>query len=146
MEVHGIVGELLAKRGFSGEALEAFLDSSLKRLADASRLPGLSEAADCIIPFVREKRKIVVFGDYDCDGVCASAILALTFRRFIIVRSSTIRSRLITYPPLGSISWRFTPFIYIGCPFTRSRSPLISTCRNPTRCTIVSTLARLNAG
>lgn len=82
MEVHGIVGELLAKRGFSGEALEAFLDPSLKRLADASRLPGLSEAADCIIPFVREKRKIVVFGDYDCDGVCASAILALTFRRF----------------------------------------------------------------
>ena len=81
MEVHGIVEELLAKRGFSGDALEAFLDPSIKRLADASRLPGLRDAVDLIVPYVRAKRRIVVFGDYDCDGVCASAILALTFRR-----------------------------------------------------------------
>ena len=81
MGVHGIVEELLAKRGFEGEELAAFLDPSLKRLAAASDIPGLRAAADCIIPFVRERRRIVVFGDYDCDGVCAGAILAMTLKR-----------------------------------------------------------------
>ena len=72
-----IVEELLAKRGLSGEALEAFLEPSLKRLAKASEIPGLRSAAEVILPFVRDRRPVVVFGDYDCDGVCASAILVM---------------------------------------------------------------------
>ena len=79
--VHGIVENLLARRGLSGEAREAFLDPSLKRIAKAAELPGVSAAAEAILPFIRERRPIVVFGDYDCDGVCASAILAKTFRQ-----------------------------------------------------------------
>ena len=75
------VERLLAKRGLSGEALEAFLDPSLKRLACAQSLPGIPEAVDVIMPFVRDGRRVVVFGDYDCDGVCASAILVKTLRR-----------------------------------------------------------------
>ena len=81
MEKCSIVEELLAKRGLSGEALEAFLDPSLKRLAKASDIPGLRSAADVILPFVRDHRAIVVFGDYDCDGVCASAILVMALSR-----------------------------------------------------------------
>lgn len=76
-----IVEELLAKRGLSGEALEAFLDPSLKRLAKASEIPGLRSAAEVILPFVRDHRPVVVFGDYDCDGVCASAILVMALGR-----------------------------------------------------------------
>ena len=81
MEQCSIVEELLVKRGLSGEALEAFLDPSLKRLAKASDIPGLRSAADMILPFVRDHRAIVVFGDYDCDGVCASAILVMALSR-----------------------------------------------------------------
>ncbi len=77
----GIVEKLLALRGIEGERLEAFLDPSLKRLVCASALPGIAEAVDAVLPFVRDGRKIVVFGDYDCDGVCASAILVKTLRR-----------------------------------------------------------------
>ena len=81
MEKCSIVEELLAKRGLSGEALEAFLDPSLKRLAKASDIPGVRSAAEVILPFVRDRRAIVVFGDYDCDGVCASAILVMALSR-----------------------------------------------------------------
>lgn len=81
MEKCSIVEELLAKRGLSGEALEAFLDPSLKRLAKASDIPGLRLAAEVILPFVRDRRAIVVFGDYDCDGVCASVILVMALSR-----------------------------------------------------------------
>ena len=79
--VHGIVEKLLAKRGLSGTDLEGFLDPSLKRIARAAELPGVSAAAEAILPFICERRPIVVFGDYDCDGVCASAILVKTLRR-----------------------------------------------------------------
>ena len=80
-EVTGVVERLLAKRGLSGSALEEYLDPSLKRLAAAQSLPSVREAVDVILPFVRDGRQIVVFGDYDCDGVCASAILVKTLRR-----------------------------------------------------------------
>ena len=80
-DVQGIVGKLLAKRGLTGSDLEGFLDPSLKRIAKAAELPGVSAAAEAILPFMRERRPIVVFGDYDCDGVCASAILVKTLRR-----------------------------------------------------------------
>ena len=68
-------------RGLAGKDVESFLDPSLKRLVNAAQIPGLSAAADVIMPFVRDGRRIVVFGDYDCDGVCASAILVMALRR-----------------------------------------------------------------
>ncbi len=76
-----IVERLLERRGLSGAEREAFLDPSLKRLAPASALPCVSVAVDAILPFVRSGQRIVVFADYDCDGVCASAILVKTIRR-----------------------------------------------------------------
>ncbi|MBP5285706.1 MAG: DHH family phosphoesterase [Kiritimatiellae bacterium] len=70
---------ILARRGIAGEAaLDEFLDPSLSRLARPGDLPGISAAVDETIPFLASGRKIVVFGDYDCDGVCASAILVKT--------------------------------------------------------------------
>ena len=79
--MNGIVEKLLEKRGLSGAELEEFLDPSLKRLANAPELPGVREAVEAILPFVCAKRRIVVFGDYDCDGVCASAILVKALRK-----------------------------------------------------------------
>lgn len=76
-----IVEKLLERRGICGTAREPFLDPSLKRLAPAADLPGVGAAVEVVLPFVRARRPIVVFGDYDCDGVCASAILVKALRR-----------------------------------------------------------------
>ena len=72
---------ILASRGIEVEDLAAFLDPSVRRLASPDGLPGVAEAVRIILPFVRDRRKIVVYGDYDVDGVCASAILVSTLRR-----------------------------------------------------------------
>ena len=69
------VARVLAARGLSPNDLEAFLDPALSRLAEAASLPGVSAAVEVILPFIAARRKIVVFGDYDADGVCATAIL-----------------------------------------------------------------------
>lgn len=76
-----ILARLLAARGLTPDALESFLDPALARLACAADMPGIPKAVDVILPFVSARRKIVVFGDYDADGVCASAILVRTLRK-----------------------------------------------------------------
>ncbi len=75
-----IPARILASRGLSPDDLESFLDPALSRLADATSLPGVSDAVNTIIEFVASRKKIVVFGDYDADGVCATAILVRTIR------------------------------------------------------------------
>lgn len=81
MNLHPIVERLLELRGIGAEEREAYLDPSLARLARVDALPGVRESVEVILPFVRDGRKIVVYGDYDCDGVCASAILVSALRR-----------------------------------------------------------------
>ena len=43
-------------------------------------MPGAAEAADRIYAAVRERRKIVVYGDYDADGMTGTAILLSCLR------------------------------------------------------------------
>ena len=73
-----IVRRILEARGVTAAGLDAFLHPSLRDLAPPEGLPGLTEAADAVLAAVSAKKEIVVFGDYDCDGVCATAILVKT--------------------------------------------------------------------
>lgn len=73
--------DLLNARGIvTGEDAEAFLNPSPKQLFPPETLPGLNEAASLIREAVREHKRITVYGDYDCDGVCASVILISAIR------------------------------------------------------------------
>ena len=66
---------LLALRGVTPAAVEGYLHPSLQALAAPEELPGVAEARARILAHVRAGGRIVVFGDYDCDGICATAIL-----------------------------------------------------------------------
>ena len=77
--IREILKALLARRGISESDEESFLHPSLSGLASPENLPGIVDAADEILSVVASRRKIVVFGDYDCDGVCAVAILLKAF-------------------------------------------------------------------
>jgi single-stranded-DNA-specific exonuclease len=74
--VSSIVAGLLAARGVTDPAaVKAFLSGTLADLRDPETLPGVPEAADRILAAVRAGRKIAIYGDYDADGMCATAIL-----------------------------------------------------------------------
>lgn len=71
--------KLLEKRGI--EDIEKFLNPSIKDLELPSSLPGVDKAAEEIFPFIFNFSKIVVFGDYDCDGICATAVMVRVLRK-----------------------------------------------------------------
>ncbi len=71
-----IVAQLLISRGiYEPDAVRLFLDAKLTGLRDPELLPGVAEAADRIYSAARDRRKIVVYGDYDADGMTGTAIL-----------------------------------------------------------------------
>ncbi len=77
-----IVSRLLVARGIDAQTVAAFLQPTIEPLICATdHFPGMAEAVDVIVPFIRDGRKIVVFGDYDADGVCASALLVRALRK-----------------------------------------------------------------
>jgi len=75
------VAQLLICRGISDpERVRSFLDPRLADLRDPETLPGCREAARLVHEAVRQKRRIVVYGDYDVDGMTGTAILYLCLR------------------------------------------------------------------
>ncbi len=73
------IARMLAERGVSsGEAAAAFLDADLDGTwRDPETLPGMSEAADAVAEAVRAGKRILVYGDFDVDGVTAAAVATL---------------------------------------------------------------------
>ena len=94
MDLNPIVERILESRGIGAAELEDFLSPTIDRLAKPEELPGIVEAADFILDSILYRRKIVVFGDYDCDGVCATAILSRTLKALGGTVSEFIPDRL----------------------------------------------------
>ena len=74
--VSPLAARLLLQRGHAGpEAAASFLDTRLSELPDPDGLPGVPEAAGRLAAAVAAGRPVVVYGDYDVDGITAAAIL-----------------------------------------------------------------------
>src|SRR5213596_1449030 len=72
---------ILVQRGLaSPDSAKAFLRPDLERLTDPYRWADMAVAVELLARAVREKRPILVHGDYDVDGQCASAMLTRILR------------------------------------------------------------------
>ncbi len=75
--LNSVLTEILVKRGFNTEEkLVEFLDPKLSALSEPSVLDNINVAVEIIKSHI-SNGKILIFGDYDCDGIGASAILYL---------------------------------------------------------------------
>ena len=76
LKISPLVAQALLSRGLSEmDDCQTFLAPTLKLLHEPSLLPGVVRAADRIARAVRERQKIVIYGDYDVDGITATTIL-----------------------------------------------------------------------
>ena len=74
-----IAGTILARRGFADvEEARRFLAAGERH--DPLELPGAPAAGELILDHVRRGTRIAVFGDYDVDGVCSTAMLVRALR------------------------------------------------------------------
>ncbi len=73
------VGAVLARRGFA-EVEEARRFLAAEERHDPLTLPGVPRACELILAHLRRGSRIAVFGDYDVDGVCSTAILVRALR------------------------------------------------------------------
>ncbi len=71
-----VVARLLINRGYRGvEEASRFLRPSLDHLEDPETLDGVREAVDRISTAIARKEKILLYGDYDVDGMTSVALL-----------------------------------------------------------------------
>jgi single-stranded-DNA-specific exonuclease len=76
LDLHPQVASLLWQRGFRDhEQVRAFLDPRLQTLGDPFQLTDLRRAAERILHAIAAREKMVIFGDYDVDGITSSALI-----------------------------------------------------------------------
>jgi single-stranded-DNA-specific exonuclease len=77
------IARLLLRKGFRcAEDVDAFLRPRLGSLSDPFLLPQMHAAVSRIFAALDRKQRVVLFGDYDVDGVTSLALLAEMLRAY----------------------------------------------------------------
>ena len=77
------IARLLSRKGFlTADEVQSFLRPRLKLLSDPFLLPNMQAAVSRILAALDRQEKIVLFGDYDVDGVTSLGLLAETLRAY----------------------------------------------------------------
>ena len=83
LDLPPFVANLLARRGLhSAQAAQDFLHPKLNLLSDPFALPNMSAAIDRILRALTAGERIVLYGDYDVDGVTSLTILSGMLRAY----------------------------------------------------------------
>ena len=76
LDVSSVFAELLWQRGFTTlEAMDLFLAPNLRNLAPLEAWPDLTAAADVLYAALKKGKTMLVWGDYDVDGITATALV-----------------------------------------------------------------------
>ncbi len=71
-----LLAQVFLTRGISTAAgVREFLHPDFRNLLPPAALPGAELAAEKLLDAIQQRRRIVIYGDYDVDGVSATAIL-----------------------------------------------------------------------
>jgi len=77
------VAECLVRRGFAdAEVATRFLQPRLRTLSDPFLLPAMDAAVVRILAAVERRERIVLYGDYDVDGVTSLTLLTRVLRAY----------------------------------------------------------------
>src|SRR5471030_2934883 len=81
LKISALLAQCLTNRGFSEfAAIENFLSPRLKNLADPFLLPNMDKAVERLFRARDKNEPLVIFGDYDVDGVTSTALLLEVLR------------------------------------------------------------------
>ena len=82
LKISPLLVQCLVNRGFSDpEHITNFLQPRLKNLADPFLLPNMAAAVDRLFQARERNESLVIFGDYDVDGVTSTTLLLEVFQQ-----------------------------------------------------------------
>jgi single-stranded-DNA-specific exonuclease len=80
--VSPLIIHLLYLRNITGiDAIEKFLNPSLAYLPDPSTMKGMGTAVSLVVEAITTNAEIVIWGDYDVDGITATCLLVKFFKK-----------------------------------------------------------------
>lgn len=82
-----ITAKIIANKNLSDEEIKVFLEPTRDDFYDPFLLPDMEKAVDRIINAIKNKEKIVIFGDYDVDGITSTTVL----KKFLEERGLEVR-------------------------------------------------------
>lgn len=111
------VMELICSRGVStAEAVEEYLNP--KTLLDPYKLNGMQELVERLTLAREMKDRVLIFGDYDVDGISATAIMLKTLKEFGIKADYYLPNRFVdgyglTNKVIDKLSDKFNPNLIV---------------------------------
>ena len=78
-KLNDLVCNILAQKNLNNKEIEKYLNPTRRDFYDPFLMPDMDKAIDRIIKAVKEKEKIIVYGDYDADGITSTVILKRFF-------------------------------------------------------------------
>ncbi|MDA8351927.1 MAG: single-stranded-DNA-specific exonuclease RecJ [Firmicutes bacterium] len=82
LEVHPLIARLLANRGLTEpQQARQFLQADGSDMYDPFLLDGMKEAVARIREALDRRERILIYGDYDADGVSSTSLMMMVFRR-----------------------------------------------------------------
>lgn len=70
-----VIAAILLNRGVKDEDVDAYLKKTMADIVNPTLMLDMDKAADRICTAITNKEKIAVYGDYDVDGITATALL-----------------------------------------------------------------------
>ncbi len=76
------ISEIILKRNLAdSQTLRNFISCPISELNDPFLLPAMAQAVGKVLDVVQNKKKIVVYGDYDVDGITSTSLLVEFLRK-----------------------------------------------------------------
>lgn len=75
MTIHSKILEIIESRGIGEEMFEEFFSSKPRLAYDPFLLANMREGVDSLLKAVDDGKRIVIYGDYDVDGITSTALL-----------------------------------------------------------------------
>jgi single-stranded-DNA-specific exonuclease len=128
-----VVAQLLIARGVECPQLAtAFLQPRLSDLRPPELLPGIEAAAERILRAIKNGERITIYGDYDADGITATAILVRCLRLLLGDVDFYVPNRLdegygLNEAAIRHLSQRGTKLLVtVDCGITSCREALVA--------------------
>jgi single-stranded-DNA-specific exonuclease len=96
LNIPEIASHILASRGMlDTSSAEKFLNSGMADLFDPFKMSNMDKAVDRVIQALKVNEKIMIYGDYDVDGITGTALMFLVLNRLGANVSYYLPNRLI---------------------------------------------------